>query len=138
LAEDDALDMNGAIPMRGKQSSVGYATPIRRLVMHDVTKKRVLALVAAGAMVLAGTSVSTARDSTKKSNMNRSHHAMQVQRDGWNRGWRAQTNPLTWPFAAVEGAGLAAGAIVGGTAAAVGGTAAALTGQPYYGHAYYP
>ena len=106
--------------------------------MHDVTKKHVLALVAAGAMVLGGTSLSTARDSTKKSNMKRSHHAMQVQRDGWNQSWQAQANPLSWPFAAAEGAGLAAGAIVGGTAAAVGGTAAALTGQPYYGHPYYP
>jgi hypothetical protein len=106
--------------------------------MHDMTKKHVLALVAAGALVLGGTSLSTARDGVKKSSMKRSHHAA-MQQHGWNNGWHAHAaNPLSWPFAAAEGAGLAAGAIVGGTAAAVGGTASALTGQPYYGHPYYP
>jgi hypothetical protein len=105
--------------------------------MHDMTKKHVLALVAATAMVLGGTSLSSARDSVKKSGMKRSHHAMQVQRNGWNQGWQARTdNPLTWPFAAAQGAGAAAGAIVGGTAAAVGGTVGAATGYPYNGYPY--
>jgi hypothetical protein len=99
--------------------------------MHGMTKKHVLALVAASAMVLGSTSLSTARDGVKKSGMKRSHHVA-MQQHGWNSGWQAQAaNPLSWPFAAVEGAGLAAGAIVGGTAATVGGTAAALTGHPY-------
>ncbi|MFL4968796.1 MAG: hypothetical protein ACJ8EU_08730 [Xanthobacteraceae bacterium] len=119
-----------------------------------MTKKHVLATVAAGALMLGATSLSAAPITSgasvkpaasdgvtqvKYKKHQARHHAMRAR--SWNGGgeW-SQWGPLGLPFAAAEGAvGLgtaAVGAGLGTAGAIVGGTTAAVMGYPYSGYPY--
>lgn len=123
--------------------------------MHDVTKKRVLAAAAAGAMMLGATQLSSAESmrgtfrgkselsaASKHVKHVRSHRYVTERAPVYGSPRWQNAGPLALPFAAVEGAGAVAGAAIGTAGAIVGGTTAAVTGGPYagypFGYAGYP
>ena len=102
------------------------------------TNKHVVALAAAGALMLGATSISSAAPARSDTAAKAAGFAGTTHvRYRSHRPIRAQAarpqawNPLALPFAAAAGAGTVAGALVGNTTAAV-------TGYPYYGYGSYP
>jgi hypothetical protein len=121
----------------------------------NMTKKHVLALAAAGTMVLGATSLSSAEDifynsggvspttaynevTPRKAQRAKYRHSRDLRA---RQDWRAQSdNPLTWPFAAAAGAVGTAGAIVGGAASVLPGyyPYSGYSREAYGSYAYAP
>jgi len=120
-------------------------------MMPNLAKKHVLALAAAGTMMLGATSLpaapiqsdGTALKATDSNGVTRTHQGQRITRhhaarvkdqarvqEGNQNYWSRNWGPFGLPFAAAEGLATTTGAIVGGTTAAV-------TGYPYAPYAYH-